>query len=114
MKKEVQIEGKTYLIDIDKARTLGLIEEKFPDQLMIGDVFTNGSGHFLVTCKTVNNSYFFVGWEGLGVWDNGKVYLNKEAAFEPLKRNKYIYSGNINEKFINLLKQTNETKLPKF
>lgn len=86
-KKEITIDGKHYMLDIEQAKAKGVITTKLPDNIDAGDVFVDPKGRFnrLRLIKAVYGSYDYKtdrAWNLLGV--SGGCSPNSDQFFNEL------------------------------
>lgn len=109
-KKTIVIEGREYILDIDKAKELQIIAEKSRiTTFKVGDVFRTYSGSmFVIVPFGYNHSGKY------GIMGNGGLNFFSDAGFEGFTEGemlKWLNTGtktfvkNINDDFISLLEK---------
>jgi hypothetical protein len=99
---KIEIEGKEYEIDINRAKELGLCKEtpKKITDFSVGDVFESkqGSRIIIIQCLySYSYKYNIAGNYGLYLYsDFGKNPLNQEQMLDFLNKHEYKFIKNIN------------------
>lgn len=117
MNKKIEIEGKEYSIDIEKAKSMGLlIEQKtLIEDFDVGDLFKFPCGSNVII---VTNGYRFEPmYNIIGLSDSFEMYsdfgrdgLSYNDMLEWLNKGKAVFVKNLNEDLRKIIENTNEAK----
>jgi hypothetical protein len=107
----VTINGQDFTIDLDKAKALGLLQERQPiTSLAIGDVFESDGG--LIRVLIIDafydgsdniNRFQIAGLDGLEPYSDFEELLNMADMLDWLNDRKYKFVKNINDKINELI-----------
>jgi hypothetical protein len=97
----IQIEGQDFIIDLDKAKSLGVVkEDPTIKDFNVGDVFLLASGSKVIIVQTgytniyesdIEQRYSFAGLDGLRFFSNfGKEGATKEKIISYLNQKTYF------------------------
>lgn len=107
MKKTIQINGKEYQVDIDKAIKDGYLREKPCFSLAIGDVYVLKDDRdrpvLLIQTEFQEDSYSLIGFSGLDLYSDAPTSCPIEEIKEWLISRNRIFSHNINDKVQTLM-----------
>ncbi len=107
MNKTIEIDGKEYQIDLNKAIKDGYLKETPKPPLNTGDVYARDSGIQVLLIQPFFNKdkYILVGVDGLSPYSNAEYQkvLSREEVVEIFDRKGYKFSHNINDKVLKLM-----------
>jgi len=117
MNKKIEIEGKEYSIDIEKAKSMGLLieQKKLIKDFDVGDLFRLSDDCNVVI---VNNGYRFEPmYNIIGLSNSFEMYsdfgrdgLSYNDMLEWLKESEAVFVKNLNEDLRKIIENTNEAK----
>jgi hypothetical protein len=98
---KIEIEGKEYEIDINRAKELGLCKEIKITDFSVGDVFETKCGSRVLIIRSTYNPYGYkyniAGNDGLYLYsDFGENPLGREQMLDFLNKHEYKFIKNIN------------------
>ena len=120
MNKKIEIEGKEYSIDIEKAKSMGLlIEQKtLIEDFDVGDLFKLPCGSNVIIVTNGYNGYNFEQmYNIISLYDSFEMYsdfgrngLSYNDMLEWLKESEAVFVKNLNEDLRKIIENTNEAK----
>jgi len=108
-KQVVTIGDKNYIIDLDRAKELGICIENKIESFSVGDVFRSTSGLVSIlilecNCAVAKNTrYQIAGRQGLETYSDFDEPITAEEIVEYLNDGGYTRVGNINDEVARLI-----------
>jgi hypothetical protein len=108
-KQVVTIGDKNYIIDLDRAKFLGLCVENKIESFNVGDVFRSASGLVSILILECNctiaedTRYQIAGRNGLETYSEFDEPVTAQEILEYLNDEGYTHVGNINDKVARLI-----------
>jgi hypothetical protein len=106
MNKTIEIDGKKYEIDLEKAEKDGYLKEITSFPLKVGDVYHCSCGwanQLLIQTQYNKDSYSLIGLDGLTPFNCVPANASLSQLQKYLAENGYKFSHNINKKVAKLI-----------
>jgi hypothetical protein len=109
-KIEIIINGVKHLLDVDRAKELGVLSQPLPERLSAGDVFVHPTGRinsFLLVQAVYGNVNSFT-LLGIGCSPNSNHFHTTLHSIDEIRKyleeNKMVFSKNVNSEIRSLVK----------